>query len=66
MCRCSLLFPQLFETLSPAYVFKGAPAANQAMLAVMGILNTVYLPRGKQLVNLLQTLCKHFKQRLWD
>uniref|UniRef100_A0A383VDA6 Choloylglycine hydrolase/NAAA C-terminal domain-containing protein n=1 Tax=Tetradesmus obliquus TaxID=3088 RepID=A0A383VDA6_TETOB len=42
----SLLFPQLFETLSPAYVFKGAPAANQAMLAVMGILNTVYLPRG--------------------
>jgi penicillin V acylase-like amidase (Ntn superfamily) len=35
------------ETLNPAFVPSGgAPRTNQALLAVMGITNQVYLPRG--------------------
>lgn len=42
----SLIFPKLYETLSPGYILKGFPASNPTIMTVMGILNTVYLPRG--------------------
>jgi penicillin V acylase-like amidase (Ntn superfamily) len=34
------------EKLNPAYVAPGLPTSNQALLAVAGISNQVYLPRG--------------------
>ncbi|KAF8061948.1 hypothetical protein HT031_004208 [Scenedesmus sp. PABB004] len=42
----SALFPKLYETANPDYVWKGAPASNPTLLTVLGIINTVYLPNG--------------------
>lgn len=41
------MFSSQYEVHSPAFVFKGAPANNQALMTMMGIINTVYLPRGE-------------------
>ena len=42
----SMLDKKEKETLNPAYVPAGLPKTNEALLAVLGVTNQVYLPRG--------------------
>jgi len=36
-----------YEVLNPGYVTPQMPKSNPTIMAVMGMLNTVYLPRGE-------------------